>query len=269
VEDQPAGPVPTGDDDERLWPLVERFNQRRGDRTAPAVVKPLLGPIEDHYHPLVRRTWELLWRCRDREAVFAEAPSVSRRWDEDRDAYTRHIDWLAKGGLRRTRQTPRQVAQTLHNLEEATERVKAEEACDDPLRMIPYLLQHKAVRGRVVLVDPNHRELVNKRTMARPLVTLVSPDECLMPIGKELFWTENPAGAAFTVHRIASEPRGGARITLKLGTSRYDGCLPAVGDDACFSILTTAAGYFTRLPPSDPWTHLPASPPAPVAPIEE
>src|SRR5262249_959277 len=137
AEEHPVGPVPTGENDEQLWPLLERFNQHRGDSTAPAIVKPLLGPIMEHYRTLVRRTWELLWRCRAREAAFAEASSVGRRWDEDRDAYTRHIDWLANGGLRRTRQTPRQAALTLHKLEEAAQRLEAEEACDDPLRMIP------------------------------------------------------------------------------------------------------------------------------------
>jgi hypothetical protein len=110
VEDQSIGPVPAGEEDERLFPLVERFNELRGGRTAPAVVKPLLAPIEEHYRPLVRRAWDLLWRCRDREATFAEASSVARRWTEDREAYSAHMDWMARGGLRRTRQTPRQAA---------------------------------------------------------------------------------------------------------------------------------------------------------------
>jgi hypothetical protein len=49
------------------------------------------------------------------------------------------MDWIARGGLRRTRQTPRQAALILRNLEEARRRLEAEEVCDDPLRMIPYL----------------------------------------------------------------------------------------------------------------------------------
>jgi hypothetical protein len=269
AEGRPIGPVPDGDDDERLYPLVERFNQRRGTSTDLAIVRPLLGPIEAHYRPLVEHTWRLLWRCRDREAAFPEAPSVLRRWEEDREAYTRHIDWLARGGLRRTRQTPRQAAQTLHRLEEAGQRLEAEEACEDPLRLIPYLLQHRAVRGRVLLVDPTYRELVTTRMMARPLVTLLSPDPCPIPTGKELFWTERPDGPAFLVHAVAAEPSGGTRITLKLVTSRSGGRLPAVRDEVCFSILSTAAGYFKMLPPTDPWTHQPTSPPAPVTPLED
>src|SRR5205823_5925223 len=114
---------------------------------------------EGHYRPLLFRTWDLLWRCRDREMTYPESPSVVRRWDEDRRAYTAHMDWMAKSGLRRTRQTPRQAILTVRNLEEAKGRLEAEEACDDPLRMIPYLLENKAVRGRVVRVDREHREM--------------------------------------------------------------------------------------------------------------
>src|SRR5262249_54971789 len=150
--DNSVGPVPAAEDDERLGPLVERFNKARGDRTGPETVKPLLAPIEDHYRPLVRRAWDLVWRCRDREAEFPEAPSVERRWEGDREAYTVHVDWMARGGLRRTRQTARQAATMLREFEEAQRLLDAEEACDDPLRMIPYLLQHKAMRGRVVVV---------------------------------------------------------------------------------------------------------------------
>src|SRR5262249_17977071 len=157
AEEYPVGPIPAAEDDDCLSPLLERFNQQRNGSTDPAIVRPLLTPIEEHYRPLLRRTWDLLWRCRDREAAYPQAPSVGRRWDEDRDVYTRHIDWLAQNGLRRTRQTPRQAVRTLLNLEEANRLLEAEQACDDPLRMLPYLLENKAVRGRVVAVDADHK----------------------------------------------------------------------------------------------------------------
>jgi hypothetical protein len=269
AEGQPVGPVPAGEDDERLAPLVDLFNKGRGGSTDSGVVGRLLGPIEDHYRPLVRRTWDLLWRCRGREAAFPEAPSVARRWDEDRDAYTAHVDWLAQGGLRRTRQTPRQAALTLRNLEEAGARLEAEEACDDPLRMIPHLLQHRAVRGRVLAVDSAHRELVASRRMPRPLVTLLSPDPCLIPPGRELWWTEQSDGREFVVVAVTAAPGGGSRVTLKLMTSSGATALPAVGDEACFSVHTTQAGYRALLPRTDPWTHTPAAPPAAPGPIED
>ena len=82
--------------------------------------------------------------------------------------------------------TPRHAVLTLHKLEGAEQRRNAEEACDDPLRMIPYLLENKAVRGRVVRVDREHREMAERRTVRRPLVTLHSPDPCPIPLGREL-----------------------------------------------------------------------------------
>jgi hypothetical protein len=179
------------------------------------------------------------------------------------------MDWLARSGLRRTRQTSRQAALTLHRLEEAGSRLEAEEACDDPLRMIPYLLQHRAVGGRVVAVNPAHRELIGTRRMARPLVTLLSADPCLIPVGKELYWTRRSDGAPFVVDAISAHPTGGFRVVLKLLTSRHAGCLPGMGDEVCFSVLSTGPGYLTILPPTDPWPHQPSAPPVVVAPIEE
>jgi hypothetical protein len=269
VEDNSIGPVPAGEEDERLAPLVERFNKVRGDRTAPTVVKPLLAPIEDHYRPLVRRAWDLLWRCRDREAKFAEAPAVARRWVEDREAYTAHMDWMARSGLRRTRQTPRQAAMTLRELEEAQRLLDAEEACDDPLRMIPYLLQHKAVCGRVVAVDREHRELATKRMVARPLVTLRSPDPCLIPLGKELWWAERPSAREYVVHATKPAGDGGWLVTLKLMTGSAAADLPPVGADACFSVHNTRPAPPMVLPTEQPWTHRPAAVPPAAEPIED
>jgi hypothetical protein len=263
------GPAPDGDDDVRLMPLVERFNFDRKGSTDPAVVRPLLAPIASHYAPLLRRAWDLLWRCRDRESLLPEARSVARRWDVDRDAYTRHVDWLNRNGLRRTRQTPRQAATTLRNLEEAGRLVEAEEACDDPLRMAAYVLANKAVRGAVVAVDTSHKEPGPKRMVVRPLVTLRSPDPCLLPVGRELWWTGQPNGKEFVVAEVRPAPGGGSDVVLKLMTSSGTTGLPARGSAACFSVHSTSPGWLGTLPDEDPWTHRSAAAPAPVEPIED
>jgi hypothetical protein len=269
AELHPVGPAPDGDDDERLMPLVERFNLDRKKSTDPAVVRPLLTPIRGHYGPLLRRAWDLLWRCRDREAGLPEARSVGRRWDGDRDAYTRHIDWLNRNGLRRTRQTPRQAATTLRNLEEAGRLVEAEEACDDPLRMAGYVLANKAVRGTVVAVDPTHMEPGPKRMVARPLVTLRSPDPCLIPVGRELWWTRQANGKEFVVEGVSPAPGGGSVVVLKLMTSSGTSALPAVTEGACFSVHSTSPAWLGTLPDEDPWTHRAAVPPVPAVSIED
>lgn len=268
AERRPAGPSPEGDDDDRLMPLVERFNAARNRRTDPAVVAPLRTPIEEHYRPLLRRAWDLLWRCRDRELGRPEAGSVGRRWDADRQEYTRHIDWLARNGLRRTRQTPRQAATTLRAIEEAGRLLEAEEACDDPLRMAAVVLANKAVRGRVVAVDPDHKEPGPRRAVRRPLVTLRSPDPCLTPPGRELWWTRHPDGAGYAVEAVSPGPGGGSDVVLKLTTSAA-APLPAVGEDACFSAHTTRPRWLGQLPDADPWTHVSAAPAAPPVPLDD
>jgi hypothetical protein len=268
AEQHAVGPLPAGEEDDDLYPLVEQFNQARGKSTDPSVVVPLLRPIWSHFLPRTRRTWELLWRCRDRELGYPESPLVTRRWLEDCRAYGRHMEWMARNGLRRTRQSPRQAALTMRNLEEATRLVEAEEACDDPLRMASYILDNKAVRGRVMCVDPEHREMAERRMVKRPLVTIQSCEPCLMPAGKELWWTGHARGPGYVVEAVTTGPGRGSRVTLKLMTSAKVP-VPAVGNDACFSVLCTEERYLGTLPEDTPWTHRPATPPAEPAPIED
>jgi hypothetical protein len=269
AELRPAGPVPAAEDDQRLEALVEAFNARRAGRTDPAAIRPLLRPIADHYRPLVARTWTLVWRCLDRERPWPEAPSVARRWAADRQAYTDHVDWTTRDGRRRTRQTPRQAAMTMRRLEHAKAKLQAEEAFDDPVRMIPYLLDHKAVTGQVDNVDPNYRELARVNRVRRPLVRILTPDPCLMPRGKQLWWTQQPSGPAWAVHAVASARDGGAAVTLKRLSSDLRQPLPTVGASVCFAALITQAGWLPRLPVQVPWTHQPPAPLAAPRPIED
>jgi hypothetical protein len=258
AEREPIGPTADGDDEERLEPLVEEFNTARAGSTDLSVVGPLLEPLEDHYRPHVERTWKLMWRCRDREAVWPEAASIERRFEEDRDAYTRHMDWLVEGGgRRRTRQTPRQAAMTMRRLESAKAQLLAEEACDDPVRMISYLLDNKAVEGEVVRIDRDYREMANVKMVARPLLTLAASDPCLIPIGRSLWWTENPDGPAWVVHDVTAASGGGSMVTLKLTTGSKSAETPEVGETACFSVLKTKSHWPQRLPYDAPWTHEP------------
>jgi hypothetical protein len=269
AELHPAGPMPAAEDDQRLEALVEEFNARRAGRTDPVTVRPLLGPIAAHYRPLMARTWELVWRCLERERTCPEAPSVDRRWAADRQAYTDHADWIARGGRRRTRQTPRQAAMTMRRLEQAKAQVQAEEACDDPVRMIPYLLDNKAVAGEVVHVDLDYRERVAVNRVRRPLVTIICTDPCLMPRGKELWWAEQPAGPAWVVHATAPTRSGGTAVTFKRTSSDNSRPLPTLGATVCFTVLTTKTGWSQPLPRQTPWTHQPAVPPPTPGPIED
>ena len=261
-----VGPLPSGEEDAALEPLVGDFNTARARRTDPAIVEPLMGPILEHYRPLVGRAWRLTWRAIERERGYPEAPSVSRRWDVDRRQYTGHIDWVAISGRRRTRETARQAIGTMRRLEEAKARVVAEEAIDDPLRMIPSLLDGKAVEGPVVVVDAEHREAARVRAVRRPLVTIHSDFDRAVPVGKELWLTSDPAGTPWRVHAVAPARGGGMLITLALETGGQR-ALPAVGATICFSVHNMAWKPRAPLPRTAPWPMRPVAEPDP-APIE-
>jgi hypothetical protein len=117
------------------------------------------------------------------------------------------------------------------------------------------VLVNKAVRGRVLAIDANHREQGPNRMVTRPLVTLRSPDPCVMPVGRELWWSEQSAGREFVVEEVRPGPGGGSDVVLKLMTSSGDTALPSVGSLATFSIHTTGASWSGTLPDTDPWTH--------------
>ena len=102
-----------------------------------------------------------------------------------------------------------------------------------------------------------------------PPVTLLAAESCLMPVGKELWWTGQPDGREHVVHALAPAANGGTLVLLKLMTSSGTARLPAVGSNACFSIHSTAPKWLTALPTADPWTHRPAVQPAPIEPIED
>jgi hypothetical protein len=156
----------------------------------------------------------------------------------------------------------------LRNLEEAKRLLEAEEACDDPLRMVRYLIENKAVQGRVVQVDDTYQEMVSVIRKRRPLVTISSVDPCLMPRGKELWWTGDRDGRSYIVHDVRHGAQGGSVVTLKLTTSASV-ALPKVGDQVCFSIHTTSTQWMTKLPAIAPWTHVPQIATVDPTPIED
>lgn len=254
AEAVPVGPLPSGDDDARLQPLVEKFNEVRSGRTAPTVVEPLLDRIAVHYAPLLKSSWRLVWRCLRREAAFEEAPSCERRWREDVWAYTRHMGWVAlAGGIRRTRRTARQAVKFMDDLESAQKLLEAETALEDPLRMIPYLLDGKAIQGTVLGIDRDYMELATKRRVRRPLVTLACDEPCRLPVGKTLYWTGEPGGPEWRIHEVRNAGET-STVVVKLMTSSPHP-MPAPGAEACFSVLTARQPYRRLLPEKDPWTH--------------
>ena len=79
----------------------------------------------------------------------------TRRFESDREAFGRHVDWVVnQGGYYRTTDTPRQAAITLRRLEDALAHYEADRAVEDPACMI----RLPAGRRR----DPRHGGLVSR-----------------------------------------------------------------------------------------------------------
>lgn len=125
----------------------------------------------------------------------------------------RHLEWaVTKGGAYRTRQSHEQPARS--NSETAYAKLVAEEAVDDPLRMVPFLLTNEAVAGRVLGVDLEHRERTGKSRVRRTAqVELEVAERCTMPLKKKLYWTHTSDGREYLV--TAVRPAGnGPIVTL-------------------------------------------------------
>ncbi|WP_338822563.1 hypothetical protein WDM22_00690 [Bradyrhizobium septentrionale] len=263
AERQAVGPTPDPADGERIFDLMKAFNEARGGSRDPAVVRRHAKTLREFYDRMVDDTWSLVWEAIAHERGRPEAASVARRTQEDRLAYASHMSWMSgtAEGRRRTRMTSRSAAMRLNQYERAAARLEAEEAIDDPLRMVPFLLAGKAVAGNVVRSDPNRRELINGRNCKRPSVTLRTAEPCIMPRGTELWWTEMPNGREWLVDAV-SHNGAGSDVTLVLQTNRgLDGGLPRVHQRVCFSQLNTQERYEVHLPQDTPWTHRTPQPP--------
>jgi hypothetical protein len=129
--------------------------------------------------------------------------------------------------------------------------------------MIPYLLRHEAVMGEIVRMDATNRELTPGGQMRTfPLITLATTEVCSMPIGKELWWSQDASGASWRLRELVPPSKRGGKWHLTLRRSAFvtaGSALPAMGDSATFSIL-----HIKAIPPNFPretdvpWTHRPA-----------
>jgi len=249
------GPLPSEADDDIMDRLIRQFGAARARRTEESFVAPRRKPIEAHYKVLVDRGWPLLWRCLERERALPEAPSVARRWQRDVEDLGRHVDWVTQDRGYRTRQTYQQAARTLRDWEHEYLRLQAEEAVDDPLRMIPYLLSNDAVFGKVISFDGENREIGKKNAVRRPVVELEVEGRCTIPRGKEMYWTNHAAGREWVITDVCPHKDGKRSIVTLVHQTGSDVVRPAKGQKALFSIHCTKPPEYFQRPQSTPWTH--------------
>jgi hypothetical protein len=134
--------------------------------------------------------------------------------------------------------------------------------------MAPVLLAGQAIAGEVVRSEPDRREMINDRFCKRPAITLRTDEQCIMPLGTAVWWTNLPAGREWLVTQVVAAGSG-SEVTLVLQTNRTpEAGLPRIRHRACFSELNTHGGYEVHLPQQIPWTHRPKQPPPADADLE-
>jgi hypothetical protein len=260
AERKAVGPVPDPADAVQVYDKMMAFNKARDGRKDPASVRKLVKPLRGLYDNMVNDTWALIWRTLDRERKRLEALHVARRVRSDRIAYASHMQWMAGSseGRLKARLDARSAAVRLNDYERADALLRAEEAVDDPLRMVPILLAGQAMAGDVVRAEPDRREVINGRSCKRPSVAVRTDEPCMLLPGTDVWWTQMPAGREWLIVEVT--PSGsGSEVRLVLQTNRQL-AVPCVGDRACFSLLNLQEGYGVHLPWQVPWTHQPPSP---------
>lgn len=242
----PLGPRPDARQDSEVAPLIRALNEGRAKSVDRDVVEPLLAPLKRHYRPLLERAAEITWRCLRRESAFPSARHAAGREEADRNAYARHMSLVGEGIRRRSRLTQAQAISRVAELERADNRLLAQEAVDDPLRMVDVLLCEQAVLGTVTSVDTTHK-VAGK---SRPRIELSLEHPSLLEPGERVDWDQLP-DKDWEVAQVSPHA-----IELILLNPRAKP-LPEVGSAACFTTLSVKDEHFARAPsPTPPWTHV-------------
>ena len=261
-----ARPIPVPDFDRGIEPLVQRLDEAHKAHDV-AAERRVRAEIKDEYDGLIRPAWDLLWVVRDREAAVPEEPRYTPgRWDADRVTYSSHMEWMdgPAQGRRRTRDTVIGAIRGRREAENAATVLAAEEACSDPTLMIDYLLDNKAVEGSVDPFDLDHREIKpgNQRASLVPRFRLRTARPSLVPVGKELWWAEEPGAVQVVVEQVTPDPAGpGTVLVMKVMSGARRAQALRFAPSACFSVLTTHTfGSGFRPMPEIPFTHVPEAP---------
>jgi hypothetical protein len=130
--------------------------------------------------------------------------------------------------------------------------------------MIDHLLDNKAVEGSVDPFDLDHREIKpgNQRASLVPRFRLRTARPSLVPVGRELWWAEEPGAVQVVVEQVTPDPAGpGTVLVMKVMSGARRAQALRFAPSACFSVLTTHTfGNGLRPMPQIPFTHVPEAP---------
>ena len=257
AEMQVVGPTLSPADAEAVSLLMEQFEDRRQRSIDPEVYSPYLGPLRHFYAARTEQTWQLLWQAANRERAIPAAQSVVRRDREDRIEYARHLEWMNGGaeGRRKARPTLRSNVIEKRRLESAQSLLDAEEAIDDPLRMLPQIVAGLALAGQVTASNANRREPVGGRNCLRPSITVRTDEPCSMPLGTDVWWSTAASEREWVISSIIRAGEGSEVVLILQTNRRLKAGFPASGQRVCFTQIAIKQPYEASLPKSAPWTH--------------
>ena len=254
VDITPVGPRPDATQDDRLRPLLARFNRDRAGATDPATVTPLLGAIDAHYEGLLADAWRLTWRTLERLLdALPEARMVGRRVAADAAGYVGHMQLMDQGIRRRTRQTLAQAIALRARWEDSSARLVAQQAYDDPLQMVDVLLSGQAMIGDVRHVDADHRIQGPKNMIRRPRIELELEGSCPFLPGEIVHWDVDPA-RDYEIEMVTPRSGRGDVVTLLLLNPGAP-VLPVAGQPMCVATLGIDERFRGSAPSNVPWPY--------------
>ncbi|GAA2391973.1 hypothetical protein GCM10010170_104500 [Dactylosporangium salmoneum] len=269
VDHPPAGPAtdPTFDNTV-LAPLIRRYHENVSSRAECARVE---ARIESALRGQLIGTWHMVWRAIDVLASLDPGSHVAERWGDDLDAFTRTAEWIENSpAAQPKRDAAVTAAKRLYELERAHARYEAQRAFDDPLVMAEARMVGEAFAGTVTAAEPNRRV---GRSL-RPLITVETTDQVRLTAGEERLCSPTRIRQKAELLSV-SELRGGLEVVLELsegmgrGPEPEPGSVPEVGEQVCYSRLTTKIRPMPQFPgrADTPWTH--GGPPADYVPTDE
>jgi hypothetical protein len=263
VDSPPAGPAtdPTFD-------LVELEPRMREHRQALAVgdhrsAHRLAEKLQQALDKQLRPTWDQLWDGLALLRAIAPAARCARRWDDDRDQFTRHSLHLSRGGPPQpVHDRPVDAARRLAALERASHMFEDEQALDDPFVLGERRTTGAAFAGIVIAREPDRQATSPKgRRVLRPRFTLRTQDPPPLTRDQDLIDPQQPSVTA-RIHEITPERPDTHLITMEvtggMGTVSKPAAnaVPELGERVCYTASPSQWGA-PEFPSRDqtPWTH--------------
>lgn len=250
-----GGPTPDPSwDRDTLDPLVADFNARRDRSEDHPTVERLGADIRTAVRDALEPTWKATWRAIELLGALPEAPSGARRWEDDRREFTNHAERVEAGDARfRARDSVKQAAFMVSRREDAQSMLEASEALDDPLVMAAAIGDGQAIAGTVVSVT-------------RPILELTLAAPCPVPVGTELYWTEQRGKCSVVITEAGDTAPFAVTLETKKGKTKY---YPRVGERAVYGPFKEGTFPLPKMPAGVPWTHVGPEAPMPSPEVPE